>query len=129
MAATHGTRRRYNEGCRCEDCTAANAGYQQKYRQRPTVVVPLTAPVTPTSPGPVEAGVAEEIPELIEARPGLAQAALALGRVLDNPRAVPSQPAAAKVLAGLLDKLRSTSARGRHAGLALVRTMTENGTK
>jgi hypothetical protein len=35
--------------------------------------------------------------------------------------------AAAKVLVALLDKLRSTSARGRRGGLALVRTMTEKG--
>jgi hypothetical protein len=31
---------------------------------------------------------------------------------------------AAKVLAALLDKLHSASARGRRGGLALVRTMT-----
>jgi hypothetical protein len=129
MAAKHGTRRRYNEGCHCEDCTAANAAYQQKYRQRPTVVVPPSEPVTTPSfgPGPVEAGVEAEIAGMIEARPGLAQAALAMARVLDNSRAVSSQPAAAKVLAGLLDKLRSASPRGRRGGLALVRTMTEKG--
>jgi hypothetical protein len=50
-----------------------------------------------------------------------------LARILDNPKAVGSQPAAAKVLASLLDKLRSVSARGRRGGLALVRTMTEKG--
>jgi hypothetical protein len=27
MAAKHGTRRRYVEGCRCEDCTEANRLY------------------------------------------------------------------------------------------------------
>jgi hypothetical protein len=37
------------------------------------------------------------------------------------------QPAAAKVLAALLDKLRSASARGRRGGLALIRTMAEKG--
>jgi hypothetical protein len=62
-----------------------------------------------------------------EARPGLAQIALALARLLDNPKAVNQQPAAAKVLAALLDKLRSASARGRRGGLAVVRTMTEKG--
>jgi hypothetical protein len=62
-----------------------------------------------------------------EVRPGLAQAALALARVLDNPKAVNQQPAAAKMLATLLDKLRSASARGRRGGLASVRTMTEKG--
>ena len=62
-----------------------------------------------------------------EARPGLAQAALAMARILDNPRAVNQQPAAAKVLAVMLEKLRSVSARGRRGGLAVVRTMTEKG--
>jgi hypothetical protein len=123
MAATHGARRRYNEGCRCDDCRAANTAYQQGYRQRHTAVVPLTAPVTPPSPGPVEAGVAEEIAGLTEARPGLAQAALAMARVLDNPRAVSSQPAAAKVLAALLEKLHAASALGHRGSLAVVRAM------
>jgi hypothetical protein len=52
---------------------------------------------------------------------------LPLARVLDNPRTVNQHPAAAKVLAALLEKLRSASARGRRGGLALVRTMTEKG--
>jgi hypothetical protein len=59
-----------------------------------------------------------------EARPGLAQAALAMARILDNPRAVNQQPAAAKVLGALLDKLRSGSARSPRGNLALVETMT-----
>jgi hypothetical protein len=46
--------------------------------------------------GPVEAGVEAEIAGLTEARPGIAQAALAMARVLDNPRAVNQQPPAAK---------------------------------
>jgi hypothetical protein len=127
MAARHGTRHRYNDGCRCEDCTVANTAYQQQYRQRPTVVVPLSTPVTPESAeaGAVESGVQDEIGGLaVEARPGLAQAAFAMARILDNPKAVNQQPAAAKVLAALLDKLHSVSARGRRGHLALVRTMT-----
>ena len=55
------------------------------------------------------------------------QVALAVPRVLDNPRAVNQHAAAAKVLSVLLDKLRSVSARGRRGGLAVVRTMTEKG--
>jgi hypothetical protein len=46
-------------------------------------------------------------------------------RIMDNPRAVNQQPAAAKALAGLLDKLRSASARGRRGNLAVVRQMSE----
>jgi hypothetical protein len=57
----------------------------------------------------------------------LAQAALAMARLMDNPKAINQQPAAAKTLASLLEKLHSTSARGRRGGLAVVRTMTEKG--
>lgn len=128
MAAKHGTRHRYNDGCRCDDCKAANAAYQAEYRQRPAVVVPLSTGVTPPicGPGPVESGVMAEIGGLAaEARPGLAAVALALARVLDDPKSVNQKPAAAKVLAALLDKLRSASARGSRGGLAVVRTMTD----
>jgi hypothetical protein len=62
-----------------------------------------------------------------QARPGLAQVALALARVLDNPKAVNQHAAAAQVLSALLDKLRAVSARSRRGGLAVVRTMTEKG--
>ena len=47
----------------------------------------------------------------------------ALARLLDNPKAVNQHPAAAKVLAALLEKLRSVSPRGRRGGLAVVRAM------
>jgi hypothetical protein len=50
-----------------------------------------------------------------------------MARLMDNPKAVNQQPAAAKVLAAMLDKLRSASARGRRGGLAVVQTMTEKG--
>jgi hypothetical protein len=46
--------------------------------------------------------------------------------VLDNPRAVNQQPAAAKVLITMLEKLRSASPAGRR-GLAVVREMTKKG--
>ncbi|MDT7723310.1 MAG: hypothetical protein QOE94_4321 [Mycobacterium sp.] len=61
------------------------------------------------------------------ARPGLVAAAVAMARILDNPKAVSSQPPAARVLTSLLDKLRSASAQGRRGRLAVVRTMTEKG--
>lgn len=130
MAARHGTRRRYNEGCRCAGCTSANAAYQQRYRRRPAAVTETATESVqpPAGPGPVEAGVWSELAGLAEARPGLAQAALAMARLLDNNRALSSQPAAAKVLASLLDKLRSSSAPGRRGNLAVVRDMTTRGT-
>jgi hypothetical protein len=133
MATKHGTRHRYNDGCRCEDCTAANAAYQQRWRKSrigaepttPGVVVTVSSPVTP---GPVEAAVNDEIGGLAaDARPGLAQTALALARIMDNPKAVNQQPAAAKVLAALLEKLHSASARGRRGSLSVVRSMTKEG--
>ncbi len=90
------------------------------------VVVPSV--VEPDGPGHVEAGVQAEISDLAaEVRPGVAQAALALARILDNPKATNHKPAAAKVLVALLDKLRLASARCCRGGLALARTMTEKG--
>ena len=65
-------------------------------------------------------------PILAQARPGLAAAALAVARILDNPRAINQQPAAAKVLISMLEKLRSASPAGRR-GLAVVREMTKKG--
>jgi hypothetical protein len=92
---------------------------------RPTSVVVVPPVVESDGPGPVEVGVQEEISgSAAEARPGLAQAALAMARILDNPKAVNQQTAAAKVLASLLDKLHSASARGRRGKLAVVKSMT-----
>jgi hypothetical protein len=76
----------------------------------------------------VEAAVSAEIEAMgAHLRPGLAATALALARILDNPKALGQQPAAAKVLAALLEKLRSASARRRRGSLAVVRNMTEKG--
>jgi hypothetical protein len=72
---------------------------------------PTAGASQPSEPGPVEAGVEAEIGELAEARPGLAAVALVMARLMDNPRAVSGQPAAARVLVSLLDKLHSASAR------------------
>lgn len=59
------------------------------------------APVTHPSPlaNMVQAAVSEEIKALGEHhRPGMEATALALARIMDNPKATSSQPAAAKVL-------------------------------
>jgi hypothetical protein len=136
MAAKHGTRSRYLTGCRCDECKYAQRLYQRRYRERkangltgsPAVVVaelPQAEAYQTGTPGPVESAVKDEIGGLAaEARPGLAQAALAIARLLDNPKAVNQQPAAAKVLAALLETLHSTSARGRRGNLAVVKSMT-----
>jgi hypothetical protein len=48
---------------------------------------------------------------------------------LYNESSLEIYPAAAKVLAALLDKLRSASARASHGRLAVVRMMTDVSTK
>jgi hypothetical protein len=118
---------RYSKGCRCDACVEAERVYQRDYRLRaPAQVWEIPTPVPNGTPGPVEAGVKAEIGGLAAAaRPGLAQAALALARILDNPKAVNQQPAAAKTLAVLLDKLASMSAHGRRGHLSPVREMTK----
>jgi hypothetical protein len=130
MAARHGTRHRYVDGCRCEDCKASNRTHERDRRQRhasgefPHRGAVVSLPAQPCGPGPVESGVEAEIEGLAEARPGLAQTALSLARVMDDPKAINQKAAAAKVLAALLDKLRS-GAQGHRGRLAVVRTMSE----
>jgi hypothetical protein len=125
MTVRHGTRYRYSKGCRCHDCAEAARIYQRDYRLRkPCDPVAAAEP----GPGPVEIGVSEEIDGLAaQARPGLAAAALCLARLLDNPKAISQQPAAAKVLISMLEKLRAASARGRRGNLSVVKSMTEKG--
>ncbi len=129
MAAKHGTRRRYIEGCHCEDCTAANIAYQHQWRQCRTCGEPTTPNITvslsPVTPGPVGAGVQPEIGGLAAAaRPGLAAMALSLAQIMDDPKARNQQPAAAKVLSALFDKLHRAGAQGRRGNLTVVRAMT-----
>jgi hypothetical protein len=131
-------RTRYTRGCRCDVCKVAERDYQRnRYRRQRGLPVdsPEGSPLLVASAdgqgeaGPVESAVQAELHSLHAAtdRPGLAQIALTLARILDNPKAVSTQPAAAKVLAALLDKLRSASARGRRGKLSVVRTMTDKG--
>lgn len=137
MAARHGTRGGYKDGCRCDECRDAQRRYQQRYRERSVAGVGNSHTSSSsvfavsgyrTAPGPVESRVQAEIGALAtQARPGLAAMALSLAQLMDDPRARNQQPAAAKVLAGMLDKLRSVSASGRRGGLTLVRTMIERG--
>ena len=96
---------------------------------RPGSVIPMSPSVTLSAgPGPVEAGVLAEIEGLQQTseRPGLAQMALSLARVMDDPKAVNQKPAAAAKLAELLDKLRK-GADSRKSKLASVREMTRPG--
>ena len=137
MAAKHGTPRCYREGCRCDDCRVAMREYNADLRKRRAEGGPITpgkvvslptvssANVQAAGPGPVEAGVQAEIEGLQQTldRPGVAQMALALARILDDPRAKSQQPAAAANLANLLDKLHK-GADAKKSKLAAVRSMT-----
>jgi hypothetical protein len=137
MATQHGKRSSYNKGCRCEDCVSAERSYQDNRRQTklmaasvgngPVVAFRQVATATPASDGPgrVEAGVLSEVEGLEQAleRPGLRETALALARIMDNPKAVNQQAAAAAKLTDLLDKLRK-GADSRRSKLASVRAMT-----
>jgi hypothetical protein len=153
---SHG-RRGYALGCRCDQCKCTEAAYQKDLRrrkaeaagdfaagQRPNLAVVtglknslLTSTNADTGPAnmadepanSVAAAVQSEIDALgSAARPGLAAAALALARILDNPKAVSTQPAAAAKLSDLLEQLRKNS-NGRKSKLATVRAMTSANAK
>jgi hypothetical protein len=124
-------------GCRCAACREAYRVRAREYRRRKAngeVVSPFRYAEQQESPlpaeigpGPVEVGVEAEIGGVADGRPGLAQVALALARLMDDPTAKNQAPAAAKALVSVLDKLRSASARGRRGHLSSVRTMTQKG--
>ncbi len=121
----HGTRYRYARGCRCDNCSEAERLYHPDYRLRGGGSASQTRADLPTSqwPGPVELAVTVEIGGLAaEARPGLAQVALALARVMDDPKSRAQQPTAPKVLATILEKLRSAQVLGRCRNLSMVQS-------
>jgi len=105
MAAKHGTRRCYVGGCHCDACKAANRNHERERVARRAsgeapqpgrpMVVSLPEQVSqPVGPGRVEAAIAQEIEglALAAARPALVEAAISLGKILDNPRAVSQHP-------------------------------------
>lgn len=97
-------------------------------RPRAVASLPPVTNVPPDlEPGPVEAGVQAEIHGVVDARPGLAQVALSLARLMDDPKVKNTQPAAAKVLVSVLSQLHSESGRQGRGNLKLVRSMTEKG--
>jgi hypothetical protein len=123
--ANHGTPSRYSQGCRCADCTEAHRLRAIDYRTRKEESEP---PPEQTAPGQVEKAIAAEIAGLAsaEARPGLAAIAVAMARLLDNPKARSTQPSAAKVLVTVMDTLHK-SVPDRRGNLALVKSMTKKG--
>lgn len=148
MALRHGTRTKYNDGCRCADCKQAASDYEKARRQAinnrkhaPASVTTLTtarsastgsqaADSAAVTAGRVESGVMAEIGELSTAasRQGLVEIAIALARVLDSPLAIAQHPSAAHRLSETLDKLRK-GADARKSKLASVRQMTSRSTE
>jgi hypothetical protein len=140
--SAHGTRARYQAGCVCDLCKDAEAEYRRDRRRlkreavgefaAPQVtglsLVTGDGPGTLASPdvvaGPVETAIRAEIDALGSERGGLKATAVALARILDNPKAVSTQPAAAGKLADLLETLRKNS-DGKKSKLASVRSMTK----
>jgi hypothetical protein len=92
---------------------------------RPRVQVVSTPPPDSPEPGPVEAATQEEVSGMSTTRPAMVAIALAMARLLDNPRVASAQPLAAKVLVNILETLHKASAQQRRGNLALVRTMTK----
>lgn len=129
----HGTRACYVGGCRRVECRAAESAYQRERRHSAprklsavsTLASPPASAPLPDEPGRVEAAVLAEIEGLAtaEKRPGLAQAALAMARILDSPLNTAQQPQAGARLESMLDKLRK-GADSRKGWLADVRRMT-----
>lgn len=137
MASQHGTRTRYNTGCRCDSCKQASRDYDKARRQSQNAVkhargtvtkLPTGKPVTAfdePEPGRVESGVLAEIAGLstVDSRQGLVEIAIALARVLDSPLAIAQHASAGHRLSETLDKLRR-GADARKGRLASVRKMT-----
>lgn len=122
------------EGCRCEVCTSAQREYVAAQRERRRLRVaaampvdePADSPESGNSPGRVESGVLAELELLgVRGRPGLAAGAVSMARILDNPLAVGSQPAACRQLMALLGELHKCAVP-RHGRLAAVQKMTQH---
>lgn len=134
MAVKHGSRTRYNQGCRCDECKMAAREYDKRRRlARAAGKLPAgTVTALPTAPSPdlaepgrVESGVLAELAGLSTAanRQGLVEIAIALARVLDSPLAIAQHPSAAHRLSETLDKIRK-GADSKVGKLAAVRSMT-----
>jgi hypothetical protein len=135
----HGTRSAYVTGCRCPECRLAESNYQKGRRRRgikpkaaprkslasaPVSSISAETPAIPSGPGRVESAVIAEIAMLSTAskRPGLVEAALSMGRLLDNPLNSCQHPQACARLQNALAELR-IGADLRKGWLSEVRQM------
>lgn len=119
MAADHGTRSRYNAGCKCELCANAERQYKRDRRAKKreqagtsapaaSVIAQLPAAAAPATESgeTVEQSVQREIDKRdTSARPGLVATALALARVLDNRGALMQHASAAARLTDILNQI------------------------
>ena len=136
MASQHGSRTRYNSGCRCDECKKASRDYDKIRRQRmlaskhaPATVyaLPQPADIQGGEMGPVETAVMAQIALLstAETRPGLVAIASAMAKVLDSPLAIAQHGSTGKNLAEILEKIGKGS-DARQGKLASVRSMTRS---
>lgn len=122
----HGRRSRYNAGCRCGECRAANRDHARRRRSKHLQRVPAgdLSPPAEFIDGPVTEAVRAQLEHLPAAqdRPGLFAIAIRLAQLMDNQSAVPQYASAAKVLTDIITTLSKQSRRpGR---LTAVRDMT-----
>ncbi len=120
MALEHG-RARYQRGCRCEVCKAAEAAHKRRWRaSKRSAEIP-----DEIVEGPVCAGVRAELASTAETRPGTFALALSMALVLDN--AAPRlHPPASRVLTRILDRAAGAS-RLRSSRLARLRAIDHEG--
>jgi hypothetical protein len=141
---------KYNAGCRCDVCKKATSEYHRARRRRLAESVGDPQPPAGTGlrviKGAADAvatsndtefedrpSVVSAVSEAIESmaghkRPDLAAAALALAAILDNPKAVSTQPAAAAKMSDLMDQIRKSGDQ-KKSKLASVRSMTSGNAK
>lgn len=123
-------------GCRCPECRLAESNYQKGRRRKGIKPKPRKSLAAVPSiniqngqitsePGRVESAVIAEIAMLSTAskRPGLVEAALSMGRLLDNPLNSCQHPQAVARLQNALAELR-VGADAKRGWLSEVKAMT-----
>jgi hypothetical protein len=111
---------KHGKTCKCAGCMEARRAYMQRWRARQRGL-DIEEPKRTT----VEEDVRAELATMsaADSRPGLVAGALAMARILDNPRLATTHPSANRQLWQTLERIRLSShtAKGR---LAVVSQMT-----
>lgn len=142
----HGTRMCYQAGCRLEQCKEAESSYKRDLRRRKREAVGESAPppvtalslvsdsgTVPSTSGNTGLGAVSAVMKAIEAlgdhqRPDLEAGALAMAAILDNPKAISTQPAAMAKMVDVMGQLRK-SGDTKKSKLASIRSMTSGNSK